>query len=139
MANTIVKYVASGATKEFLRTLPVYRKADVEVLVDSVAVSFNWVNSGTIILAALPSSNQVVTIKRQTSKVPLVDFTDGSTLFEADLDLANKQARYLAEEAVDRAEQSLSLNDSGVWMPKADALQTLPSLSQMTRWRLKVS
>lgn len=115
MANTIVKYVASGTTKEFSVPFQYIGKADVEVLVDSVAVSFNWVNSGTIILAALPSSNQVVTIKRQTSKVPLVDFTDGSTLFEADLDLANKQARYLAEEAVDRAEQSLSLNDSGVW------------------------
>jgi hypothetical protein len=39
----------------------------------------------------------------------LVDFTDGSTLFESDLDLANTQARYISEEARDRADIAAAL------------------------------
>ena len=125
MTDSIVKYVADGDVGEFSVPFEYINPDDVVVLVNGAVVGFSWLNSGTVILDVTPEPNDVVTVKRQTSKVPLVDFTDGSTLFEADLDLANKQARFLAEEAVDRAEQSLSLSDTGVWDARGFALRNI--------------
>ena len=81
MADSIVKYVADGSTSEFSITFPYINRADVTVLVSGVAAAHTFLNDTTITLTSTPEINAIVAIKRQTSKVPLVDFTDGSTLF----------------------------------------------------------
>ena len=126
MTDSIVKYVADGTTSEFAITFPYIDRADVTVLVSGTAAAHTYINDTSITLTTTPSDQQLVTIKRQTSKVPLVDFTDGSTLFEADLDLANKQSRYLAEEARDRADEAIALDDvDGVWDAKGYSIKNI--------------
>ena len=75
---------------------------DVAVTVNEVAAPFTFVNSSTVQITTTPSSGDRIVVKRNTSVGALVDFTDGSTLYEADLDLAIQQARFLGEEARDR-------------------------------------
>jgi hypothetical protein len=126
MTDSIVKYVADGTTSEFAITFPYISREDVTVLVSGTAAAHTYINDTSITLTTTPNDQQLVTIKRQTSKVPLVDFTDGSTLFEADLDLANKQSRYLAEEARDRADEAIALDDvDGVWDAKGYSIKNI--------------
>lgn len=126
MADSIVKYTANGTVREYSITFDYISRDDVVVLVGGSEATFTFLNDTTVSLAVIPALNTVVVIKRQTSKVPLVDFTDGSTLFEADLDLANQQARYLAEEARDRAENSMELNDAdGTWNAKGFRIRNI--------------
>ena len=126
MADSIVKYTANGTIREFSIPFDYISRDDVVVLVAGSEATFTFLNDTTVSLAVIPALNTVVVIKRQTSKVPLVDFTDGSTLFEADLDLANQQARYLAEEARDRAENSMELNDAdGTWNAKGFRIRNI--------------
>ena len=108
---SIVKYVADGTTQEFSVPFDYISRDDVVVKVDGTEASFSWINDSTISLTNTITGTAFVVIKRETSKVPLVDFTDGSTLFEADLDLANKQARFIAEEAVDQANQAMVIDE----------------------------
>ena len=126
MTDSIVKYVADGTTSEFAITFPYISRADVTVLVSGTAAAHTYINDTSITLTTTPTDQQLVTIKRQTSKVPLVDFTDGSTLFEADLDLANKQSRYLAEEARDRADEAIVIDDAdGIWDAKGYSIKNI--------------
>ena len=126
MTDSIVKYVADGTTSEFAITFPYISRVDVTVLVSGTAAAHTYINDTSISLTTTPNDQQLVTIKRQTSKVPLVDFTDGSTLFEADLDLANKQSRYLAEEARDRADEAIALDDvDGIWDAKGYSIKNI--------------
>lgn len=54
--------------------------------------------------ASIPTSGQSVMVRRKTSRTSLaVDFADGSTLTQADLDKATQQGIFLGIEAIDRA------------------------------------
>ena len=117
MADSIVKYTADGTTTDYSITFSYISRDNVVVLVDGVAsTAFAFLNDATIQFTTAPALGSLVVIKRATSTIPLVDFTDGSTLYEADLDLATQQAIYLSEEARDRAENSMELNEAtGRW------------------------
>lgn len=110
--TSIVKYVADGTTREYSVPFDYISSSDVVVKVAGNSVPYTFINSSTVLLDTTPTNGQLVVIKRQTSKVPLVDFTDGSTLFEADLDLANKQARFLAEEAIDETNETIKVDET---------------------------
>ena len=104
MANSSVRYVASGDTQEFAVTFPFISRTHVTVTVAGSAAVFTW-NNDSLITVTDPAditSSQVVLIKRSTSPTTrLVDYVDGSNLSETDLDLDSKQAFYMAQEALD--------------------------------------
>jgi len=104
MANSSVRYVASGATQEFAVTFPFISRTHVTVEVDGSSASFTW-NNDSLITVTSPAditADQVVLIKRTTSQATrLVDYVDGSNLSETDLDTDSKQAFYMAQEALD--------------------------------------
>ena len=104
MANSSVRYVASGDTQEFAVTFPFISRTHVTVTVAGSAATFTW-NNDSLITVTDPAditSDQVVLIKRSTSPATrLVDYVDGSNLSETDLDLDSKQAFYMAQEALD--------------------------------------
>lgn len=104
MANSSVRYVASGDTQEFAVTFPFISRTHVTVTVAGSAATFTW-NNDSLITVTDPAditSSQVVLIKRSTSPdTRLVDYVDGSNLSETDLDLDSKQAFYMAQEALD--------------------------------------
>ena len=107
MANSSVRYVASGATQEFAVTFPFISRTHVTVEVDGSSASFTW-NNDSLITVSDPAditADQVVLIKRTTSQSSrLVDYVDGSNLSESDLDTDSKQAFYMAQEALDELE-----------------------------------
>ena len=104
MANSSVRYVASGDTQEFAVTFPFISRTHVAVTVDGSAATFTW-NNDSLITVSDPAditADQVVLIKRTSSQSSrLVDYVDGSNLSESDLDLDSKQAFYMAQEALD--------------------------------------
>ena len=104
MANSSVRYVASGDTQEFAVTFPFISRTHVAVTVDGSTATFTW-NNDSLITVTSPAditSDQVVLIKRATSQSSrLVDYVDGSNLSESDLDTDSKQAFYMAQEALD--------------------------------------
>jgi len=108
MPVSTVTYTANGSTNQFSITFPYIDTAHVLVSVNGSSASFTFHNSTTVQLSSTPTSGQTVVVYRQTPSSALVDFTDGSTLFESDLDLANTQARYLSEEARDRADSAIT-------------------------------
>ena len=123
---SIVKYVADGTTSEFSVPFDYISRDDVVVRVAGVNATFSWINDSTISITPIPPSDAFVVIKRETSKVPLVDFTDGSTLFEADLDLAHKQSRFIADSAVSQANEALVLDETdGVYDAKGRRIKNI--------------
>ncbi len=104
MANSSVRYVASGDTQEFAVTFPFISRTHVAVTVDGTTAVFTW-NNDSLITVSDPAditADQVVLIKRTTSQsTRLVDYVDGSNLSESDLDTDSKQAFYMAQEALD--------------------------------------
>ena len=108
MPVSTVTYTANGSTNQFSITFPYIDAAHVLVSVNGSSASFTFHNSTTAQLSSTPTSGQTVVVFRQTPSSALVDFTDGSTLFESDLDLANTQARFLSEEARDRADSAIT-------------------------------
>ena len=104
MANSSVRYVASGDTQEFAVTFPFISRTHVATTVDGSAATFTW-NNDSLITVSDPAditADQVVLIKRTTSQsTRLVDYVDGSNLSESDLDTDSKQAFYMAQEALD--------------------------------------
>jgi hypothetical protein len=111
---SIVNYVADGATNQFQIPFTYINQADVVVTVNGTAPTFTFLNSTTINIAATPASGAKVIISRATPLNPLVDFADGSTLFEADLDLAHQQNRLIAEESRDRADSAIATINANI-------------------------
>lgn len=114
MAVSIVTYTGDGSTTQYVITFEYISRDDVVVTIDGVAATFSFVNDTTVEFSSAPTVDSTIVIKRGTPSAPLVDFTDGSTLFEADLDLAHQQSRYLAEEARDIAEDAKSTVDANI-------------------------
>ena len=105
--SSIINYVADGSTSTFQIPFNFIDRAHVVVTVDGTTVTPTFINDAQLSISPTPTSGLKVTVKRSTPVGALVDFTDGSTLFEADLDLAHKQNRFIAEESSDRADSAI--------------------------------
>ena len=107
---SIVTYTGDGSTTDY--TIPFEYLDDAHVVVElteTVTTAWSFLNETTVRMNTAPASGDRLVIKRATPDAPIVDFTDGSTLFEADLDLSAKQSRLLGSEARDRADEALQL------------------------------
>ena len=105
---SIVNYTGDGTTDTYNITFDYIDANNVAVLVNDVSASFTFLTDTSIQLSSVPASGDSIVIKRTTPVSALVDFADGSTLFEADLDLSAQQSRLLSEEARDRADDALT-------------------------------
>jgi hypothetical protein len=102
MAYSIVQYTGNGSQQLFGVTFPFISRDHVSVKVNGVAAAFGWLNDSLVQTTAAPANGATVTISRDSNRsAPIVDFQDAAILTEADLDLANKQAVYVAQEAFD--------------------------------------
>lgn len=112
MALTRVVYtqLVEGNTT-FTVPFPYLDADDVKVTVDGEPTAVTWNNSSVLSISPAPSVGAIVYIQRRTnSNSLLVDFTDGSTLSEKQLDLMAQQNFYLAQEAFDRTQDSIADN-----------------------------
>ena len=105
MSYSYVTYTGDGTTQDYIVPFPYLKISDVKVSLDEAeqnALAYSWHTSGTIRFVTAPPNGASIRIQRITDKVtPAVDFRDGSTLTEADLDLAVTQLLYIAQEAYD--------------------------------------
>lgn len=108
MAYSYVKLTGDGTTRAFSVPFPYLEKAHVTVKVDGVIKSFGWLSNQTVqvSIADTPAAAAVIEVRRSTPvATPLVDFTDGATLTERDLDLVVLQMLYVNQEIIDLAEE----------------------------------
>ena len=112
MANTYVDYTGDGSQDTFSISFPYLSTTHVSVLVATVAQTegthYN-ITTGSVVFTVgnVPASAAAIRIKRVTEKVtPLVDFKDGSTLLEADLDTSSRQSFYISQETDEAAFQA---------------------------------
>ena len=112
MANTYVDYTGDGSNDTFSITFPYLSNTHVNVLVGGVTKTegthYN-ISTGNIVFTSgnIPASAATVKVKRVTERItPLVDFKDGSTLLEADLDTSSRQSFYIAQETDEAAFQA---------------------------------
>jgi hypothetical protein len=102
MPYSTVQYTGDGVTTLFAIPFEYLSEDHVYMTVDYAPVTFTFAGAGSASADSAPGVGTVVTIYRDSNRVaPLVDFVDGQQLTEADLDLANKQAIYIAQEAFD--------------------------------------
>jgi len=106
-----------GVTTNFTFSFPYLEQSHVKVFVDGVSSAYSWVSSQLIEITPAPGSGTGnVLVKRETDTVPSVDFADGSTLNEADLDTATLQSLYVAEESNYTASNlTITTNLAGQW------------------------
>jgi len=106
----IVHTGLDGATNQFDVTFPYIAQTHVIVKVNgSATTDFTWLTTTRIQITAMPASDSTVIITRESSPATrLVDYQTGSILSESILDTDSLQAFYLAQEANDVEEVSLS-------------------------------
>ena len=113
--SSIVNYVGNGSTTQFQIPFTYINATHVIATVAGTATTaFTFLNSTTLTFDTAPASAATIEIKRVTPLAALVDFTDGSTLYEADLDLAHKQNRFIAEEARDRSDTAIATINNNI-------------------------
>lgn len=103
MYYSIVEYPNTTGGRIYNVPFRFINREHVSVLVDGLATSaFTWLDDGRIQLNVAPASGAKVTIKRTTPlDNPIVDFTNGSVLTDADLDVAAIQSLYVSQEVLD--------------------------------------
>lgn len=105
MSYSYVTYTGDGTTQDYIVPFPYLKISDIKVSLDGIEqnlLAYSWHTTGTIRFVTAPPNGAAIHIQRITDKVtPAVDFRDGSTLTEADLDLAVTQLLYIAQEAYD--------------------------------------
>lgn len=116
MALSFVKYTGDGVTTQWTVTSAYISKLHIFVFVDGVSVPFAWVNDTLIQTVTAAADQSTVEVRRDTPiSAPLVDFEDGGTLSEEDLDAANLQELYLAQEQADDIDNSIGLGFDQEW------------------------
>lgn len=96
-------YSGDGATTDFNITFPYLDESHVLATVGGVSTAFTFLTATTARFATAPATgtNNVV-IRRETKQdAPLVDFQNGSTPVESDLDTSGLQTLYLEQERDD--------------------------------------
>ena len=126
MAYAYVRYTGNGTTASYTFPFQYLNSDHVKVYVDGVAAVFTFLNANTVTITPTPSSGQIIDIRRVTPKdTPLVNFSDGSVLLERDLDLLALFDLYIAQEAADAVDNTISTDLTGRWNAQAKRLGNL--------------
>lgn len=116
MAYSIVRYVGDGTTKTFAIPFP-YLADDtsyIHAFVDGVEnTDVTFPTKTQVTFPEAPPADSVVSIQRITPRERLVNYQDGATFTEEDMDLDSNQLIYLEQEALDFNDTALTQNESG--------------------------
>jgi hypothetical protein len=111
MASYVI-YPGDGVQTDFSVPFPYLSKDHVKVYSGGVAVTPNWINAALIRVSPAVASGAVLLVQRKTDKAPLTVFENTNNLTAENLTLAETQALFIAEEASDRAEQSIIVSEA---------------------------
>lgn len=117
---TVTAEKASSAdpqNRQFEVDFPYIDKAHVTISVNGTETTFfSWVNNARIQLDDAPLEGDVITLLRESSPATrLVDYQTGSVLSEEILDKDSLQGFYLAQEANDIKDVTMSKNAAEQW------------------------
>ena len=115
MAFAVDTYTGNGSTTTFSVTFPYIEQAHVIVTVDGVTktltTDYTFPTSSTITFTSAPAASTVIKFTRSSNRTArLVDYQDGSTLTEANLDQDGNQSFFMAQEAIDVTDNALTKN-----------------------------
>lgn len=97
------EYTGDGVTDTYAIPFPFLDSSHVIVTVDDILVATNFIGPASIQVASgAPAVDAVVQVMRSTPRnTRMVDFQNGSTLTESNLDTDSLQAFYILQEIVD--------------------------------------
>ena len=102
MAFSVQFATGDGTAQSFDLAFPYIEQDDVTITVDGVSAAFTYTTDTRVKLTNVAASGSVIVITRTTDiETAVVDYNDGSTLTEEDLDTQNKQLLYAMQEARD--------------------------------------
>ena len=113
MANSFVRYTGDGSTTTYSVPFSYRAQEDVSITIDGVVTTaFTWNGAGTqVTFTTAPASSTAIEIRRTTSQgTKLVDYASGSVLTESDLDTDSDQAFFMAQEAIDDADDVIKIS-----------------------------
>ena len=127
MARSYKDYTGDGNTDTFSITFDYQAESEISVTVDGVAeTGLTFPSSSSVQLTSAPASNTLVRVRRTTDlDNRSVDFASGSVLTEEDLDNSNIQVFHAAQEAVDTANDSISLADDDKWDAQSKVIKNV--------------
>jgi hypothetical protein len=114
MANSFVRYTGNGTTTTYAIPFSYRDTADLSATVAGVNVTAYTLDAaGTnLTFTTAPANNAAIEIRRTTSQnTKLVDYVSGSVLTENDLDTDSDQAFFMSQEAIDKANDVISLDN----------------------------
>jgi hypothetical protein len=113
MPYSYVNKTGDGSAVLHSIPFPFISRDHVFVKVNGVATSaFTWINDGQIEFDTAASAGYAIRISRVTPLEPLVDFADGATLTERDLDLLALQSSYIVQDLHDRVSEVVNFGDA---------------------------
>ena len=127
MAFSYDNYTGNGTTTQFSITFTYQDTAEISVTVDGVAeTGLTFPSSSTVQLTSAPASGTLVQVRRTTDLAAReVDFASGSVLTEEDLDDSNIQVFHAAQEAVDKANDSIFLDTDDKWEANSKVIKNV--------------
>lgn len=118
MAFSIVDIAGSGGQQNFSFSFPYLNPLHIHVYIAGVETFAFTFNSTFVVHLTLPLVGAATVRIQRTTPItaPLIDFVNGSTLGEADLDTATLQILYVIQEVSDVFTTKLGLDSTGlVW------------------------
>lgn len=134
MAFSYDNYVGDAATTQFSITFTYQDTAEISVTVDGVAeTGLTFPSSSTVQLTTAPSSGALVQVRRTTDLTARsVDFASGSVLTEEDLDNSTIQTFHAAQEAVDKANDGITLGSDDKWDAQSKIIKNVATPTAST-------
>lgn len=111
---TKVAYTGNGSLKEYTVPFPYLRKDDVLVyLADTLVTTYGWLTDTQIQFTTAPANAVEIRIERNTYiDESIVDYADGSTLTETDLDQSDQQQIYKDQELQEQIDELREIIDN---------------------------
>lgn len=120
MALSYKTYNGDGSNAIFPVSIPYLNKSHIHVFVDdndgngAREVEYEYLTPSSIRLTEAPILDAIVKIQRKTpTDERVVDYKDGSTLGETELDRQADQLLYMMQESVDSITEQIQVNDTG--------------------------
>lgn len=126
MAYSYVDYLGDGVNKNFSITFPYISEGHIKVYVDGVDTPATVVSGTVVETATAPASGTTVRVARETPiDAKLVDYINGSSLGEIDLDTAADQLFYAMQETLDSNSATMQEGAGGKWDARSKGIENV--------------
>ncbi len=114
MANSFVRYTGNGSTTAYAIPFTYIDSAHLACTVNGASASFTLNSAGTqATISSVPANGSAIEFRRTSSQTTrLTDYVSGAVLTESALDTDSTQGFFMSQEAVDDANDKISLDNA---------------------------